>query len=471
MLASDVLDRRGFLARVGAAAGLAGLGLGAVSARAATGKGSATISMEVNGTYPVVPLTKESLSIAVMQTRVRPVDAKNPEPGRRENLEHMLDLIDNTQNYGPTKDLLQFHEFPITGFRFEWDRADVLRAAIELPGPESEALSKKARQYGCYIVFGSYVRDDAAWPNHILSITTMLGPDGQIVAKHWKARNIMGVFTAGRQPIELMTSTIYNCLDRYTEMYGPDEVIPVTRTPWGNFCTSSVQREPELFRAMTLKGGEVFLRTATGGFTPADIQACAMYNGVYATICNNSISPGNRGIWENAGGGGSAVYDARGEIIARAESGADGDFLAALRARLRQVCEQLPAEPVHEAPAPDAARRGAVPEGPEEQELEIAASGLRAVRGGDGATPGQFALAPLQEAARMDTRGHRVRHCSAYQAPTFGMLCHGSCGGSAAPFCSSSTEMLSGERTNAMRPSRGGRLIVTPCSISRRQAA
>jgi len=74
---------------------------------------------------------------------------------------------------------------------------------------------------------------------------------------------------------------------------------------------------------MTLKGGEIFLRTATGGFTPADIQACAMYNGVYATICNNSISPGNRGIWEDAGGGGSAVYDPRGEIIAKAQSGAE----------------------------------------------------------------------------------------------------------------------------------------------------
>jgi predicted amidohydrolase len=330
VLASDVLDRRDFLTRVGAAAGLAGLGLGAAPASAATGKGSATISMEANGTYPVVPLAKETLSIAVMQTRVRPVDAKNPEPGRRENLDHMLELIDNTQNYGPTKDVLQFHEFPITGFRFEWDRADVLRAAIELPGPESEALSKKAQQYGCYIVFGSYVRDDANWPNHILSITTILGPDGKIVAKHWKARNIMGVFTAGRQPIELMTSTIYNCLDRYTEMYGADEVVPVTRTPWGNFCTSSVQREPELFRAMTLKGGEVFLRTATGGFTPTDIQACAMYNGVYATICNNSISPGNRGIWEDAGGGGSAVYDPRGEIIAKAQSGAEQEVDATI---------------------------------------------------------------------------------------------------------------------------------------------
>ena len=322
-LASDVLDRRSFLARASAAAGLAGLGLASAPAQAATEQGSGAISMNGDGTYPTVPLTRETLSIAVMQTRVRPVDAKNPEPGRRENLEHMLELIDNVQTYGPAKDLLLFHEFPITGFRFEWDRADVLRAAIELPGQESETLAKKARQYGCYIVFGSYVRDDRDWPNHILSITTILAPDGSIAAKHWKARNIMGVFTAGRQPIELMTSTIYNCLDRYTEMYGADEVIPVTRTPWGNFCTSSVQREPELFRAMAMKGGEVFLRTATGGYTPTDVQACAMYNGVYAAICNNAISPGNKGIWENAGGGGSAIYDPRGEIMAKAESGAE----------------------------------------------------------------------------------------------------------------------------------------------------
>jgi predicted amidohydrolase len=322
-LASDVLDRRDFLARVGAAAGLAGLGLASGPARAAAEKASDALAMNSDGTYPVVPLTKEALGIAVMQTRVRPVDAKNPEPGRRENLEHMVEVIDNVQNYGPTKDLLFFHEFPITGFRFEWERADVLRAAIELPGPESEVLAKKAQQYGCYIVFGSYVRDDKDWPNHILSITTILSPEGKIVAKHWKARNIMGVFTAGRTPIELMTSTIYNCLDRYTEMYGADAVIPVTRTPWGNFCTSSVQREPELFRAMALKGGELFLRTATGGFTPTDIQACAMYNGVHVAICNNAISPGNKGIWENAGGGGSAVYDPRGEIMARAESGAE----------------------------------------------------------------------------------------------------------------------------------------------------
>jgi NhaB family Na+:H+ antiporter len=42
------------------------------------------------------------------------------------------------------------------------------------------------------------------------------------------------------------------------------------------------------------------------------------------------------------------------------------------------------------------------------------------------------------------------------------MEAQGSRGGSAPPRCSSSIEMPSGERTKAMRPSRGGRLIVTP---------
>ena len=50
----------------------------------------------------------------------------------------------------------------------------------------------------------------------------------------------------------------------------------------------------------------------------------------------------------------------------------------------------------------------------------------------------------------------------AYQLPVFGIDFQGSAGGRAPPFCRSSMEMLSGERTKAMRPSRGGRLMVTP---------
>ena len=58
-----------------------------------------------------------------------------------------------------------------------------------------------------------------------------------------------------------------------------------------------------------------------------------------------------------------------------------------------------------------------------------------------------------------------------YQCPVFGIDFQGSLGGSAAPFCNSSIECLSGERTNAMVPSRGGRLMVTPAFISRSHTA
>ena len=54
---------------------------------------------------------------------------------------------------------------------------------------------------------------------------------GEIVDRHWKARNLKGFF-GGRK--ELFTTTIYDVLDRYVEMYGPDAVLPVTRTPPGS---------------------------------------------------------------------------------------------------------------------------------------------------------------------------------------------------------------------------------------------
>src|SRR5262249_30098664 len=55
--------------------------------------------------------------------------------------------------------------------------------------------------------------------------------------------------------------------------------------------------------------------------------------------------------------------------------------------------------------------------------------------------------------------------------PVFGIDFHGSWGGSGAPFCRSSTDCRSGERTKAITPSRGGRLMVTPAFISRSQVA
>ena len=58
-----------------------------------------------------------------------------------------------------------------------------------------------------------------------------------------------------------------------------------------------------------------------------------------------------------------------------------------------------------------------------------------------------------------------VKRMGGVDAIVRAMLAHGSALGSGSPIWSSSIEMLSGDRTNAIRPSRGGRLITTPLSI------
>ncbi|MCL4790814.1 MAG: hypothetical protein KJ040_02045 [Gammaproteobacteria bacterium] len=310
-----IRNRRRFLQATALAstAGLLPAALLPSGARAAMGRGG-PLEMPNDGTYKVVPLRKSAIRLGVVQSRVRSVRYDQRKKDLAANLAHMIEMIDNAFHFSAGADILFFHEFPLTGFN-TWTRAELLDLSIEIPGAETQAIGRKAKEYGCYIVFGSYVRD-RDWPNHVLSITTIIGPDGNIVDKHWKARNIKGVFPG----VELFTTTIYDAMDEYVEMYGADALLPVTRTPYGNIATSSVQREPELFRAFAMKGAEIILRTATGGFPPWDIQATAGYNQVYVAVCNNAVSPDNPGFYEDAGSGGSAIYDPRGEILAEANT-------------------------------------------------------------------------------------------------------------------------------------------------------
>ena len=316
------MNRRDLLGR--------GLGLGAGAAVASaidwtafaspaaanTGGHGGPLQMESDGSYATVPLAKPTISIAVAQTRVVPVELDDIEGSRRANVQHMCDVIDIANGFSGAKDLIAFHEFPITGYRHVWNLEDARRIAIEIPGPETEMLSQKAREYGTWLVFGSYVRDPD-WPTRLLSITTIIDDKGDIVAKDWKARNLKGFFPGGR---ELFTTTIYDVLDEYVERYGWDNVIPIIRTPLGNLYTSSSQLEPELFRAAAMKGAEIMLRTATGNYNETDIRAVSMYNRVYSTIANNSASPENAYYLADSEPGHAGIVGPDGEFFERSET-------------------------------------------------------------------------------------------------------------------------------------------------------
>jgi predicted amidohydrolase len=185
-------------------------------------------------------------------------------------------------------DLLLFHEFPITGFS-EWTREQHYRLALEVPGPETELVAQRAKKYNCYIIFGTYAKDEKNWPGHILHLMVMAKPDGSIVT-HWKQRNVRGMFPGGEQ----YTSVIYDVYDRFVEMYGIDAVIPVERTDIGNIAMSAVQFEPELFRCMAFKGAELICRVATGGFEFDDMRLTSYHNSLYTLIANNCVNTGER---------------------------------------------------------------------------------------------------------------------------------------------------------------------------------
>jgi predicted amidohydrolase len=263
-----------------------------------------------DGTYAVEDLRRDMILASVVQTRVNGVNGDNPEPDIRRNLDYMLECIDIAQSNGPPNDLLLFHEFPICGFS-SWTREQHYRLALEIPGPETEEITKRCKKYNCYVVFGTYAKDPD-WPEHILHLMVMVGPEG-VVAKHWKQRNVRGMFPGSEQ----YTSVIYDVFDQFVEMYGQDAVIPIARTDIGNIAMSAVQFEPELFRCFALKGAEIICRVATGGFEYDDMRLTSYHNSLYTMICNNSVTTGGRnpGYFDDeayGGSGRSAIFGPRG---------------------------------------------------------------------------------------------------------------------------------------------------------------
>ena len=332
------LSRHGRMSRrdVIRAAGLAGVtgivGGGRAAAAAASEQAAPRkpspddISVSSDGSYATIPLLQPAISVSAIQSRVRAVDGRNPAPRLKENLAHVLDLIDDAQGvaeawgperqWGSAQDLICLHEFPIQGWN-PWTRQELLRVAIDLPGAESEAIGQRARRYHCYIAFGCYARDKD-WPDHVMSISTIVGPSGQIVSRQLKARNMLGVFG----DFSLFGTTVYDVLDRYVDLYGWDAVIPVARTDIGNICMTPVGNEPDLYRCMALKGAEIIIRTVTGGSNAADAADTARVNNVYCLGVGNSVSPDNIGFADSAGAadGGTVICDPRGRVLAQSEN-------------------------------------------------------------------------------------------------------------------------------------------------------
>jgi predicted amidohydrolase len=309
---SNSMTRRAALS--GGAATLAAGALGGISAPAeAADAPDNDISVAVDGKYETVPLRKDNLRVTAIQSEIRAADASNPRPIMQKNLNLMLDLLDSANGFPGHQDLVCFHEQPIMGWN-PWNRKEALKVAIEIPGEETEALGKKAKEYGCYIAFGTYARN-ADWPDHLLLIGVLIGPDGNVAAQHWKQHNVRLSPTW-----TMFTTSAYDVLPRYIEMYGADAVLPVARTDIGNLSLLTSPYDPDIHRAISLKGNEITVRFSSGGFSETDSRSGSFFNGNYTITINQSLSPNNKGFPDYSGSGGTSIYGPRGKELAIAKT-------------------------------------------------------------------------------------------------------------------------------------------------------
>ncbi len=274
--------------------------------------------------YEVVPLRFEEITVACVQARIKRVDPENPAPILEENVDHICWLIDLAERMSQVH-LLGFCEFTIQGTCLgQWDRENYLRTAIELPGPETERIGKKAKEYDCYIALQAMTKEEE-WPGHFFNTSFIIGPSGDVIHKHWKAHRDPGM-------LEYAT-TVHDVLDEFVARYGWDAVWPIARTDIGNIATfvCSEGFVPETARVFCLTGAEILCRLTEGGNRHSSValigdqrlvmQAYCMQNGVYGMYCDTALLVNSEPYsTEDLGCGGSRIFNEVGRQIAEATS-------------------------------------------------------------------------------------------------------------------------------------------------------
>ena len=178
--------------------------------------------------------------------------------------------------------LVVLPEYFLTGFpmgdSFEsW--AD--KAALEINGPEYEALGKIAQDCKIYLSGNAY-EVDPNFPDIYFQVSFAIDPSGDVVLRY-------------RRLISMYSPSPYDYLDKYLDIYGEDSLFPVLDTEIGRIAAIASEEilYPELARCLALKGAEVFLHSssevASPLLTPKAIakRARALENLAYVVSANS----------------------------------------------------------------------------------------------------------------------------------------------------------------------------------------
>ena len=227
------------------------------------------------------------------------VTGKDPAAQRMENVLHDCELIDKYYQGtahrlgGLVPRLCVFPESFIHGFGPGWVRDFKLsmeQLAITIPGPEIDALAKKAVEYNMFIA-GAAFEILPEYPTRFFNTGFIIDPKGEVILKYRKINSSNNDFEISSSP--------HDVLDTYGD--DPKKLFPVVDTEIGSLAVYICYDGtfPEVARCLALNGAEVFCRPnnwAYGTVEATDLMRMhnimrAFENTAYVVTCNWGKSP------------------------------------------------------------------------------------------------------------------------------------------------------------------------------------
>ena len=214
---------------------------------------------------------------------------------------------------GPDVRLVVLPEYFLTGFPFGETAAVWLdKAAIDMAGPEYEALGGIAREANIFLAGNAYERD-GHFPGLYFQTSFILDPSGALILRY-------------RRLVSLFAPSPYDVYDRYVGIYGVDALFPVVDTEIGRLAAIASEEilYPEIARAHAIRGAELFVHSSSevGSVLPSQKNIAKLaraFENLTYVVSANSAGIENIAIPKSSTDGGSKVIDYKGTILA--ESG------------------------------------------------------------------------------------------------------------------------------------------------------
>ncbi len=219
--------------------------------------------------------------------------------------------------------LIAIPEGALQGFNDEVmdvDHADFANTcAIDIPGPETDALGELAKEYGVYIMAQAKAKH-AKFKDRFFNVGFIIDDQGDIILQHHKVVTLL--------PVE-HSMTPHDVYDWWVEEYGDglDAFFPVADTPLGRLAIMMANEGsyPENARALAMNGAEVVYRAAiphpaaANDYFEIQNRARALDNNMFIVAPNMGtyyLQPDSETPIDTFGGA-SMIVNYRGQIVGK----------------------------------------------------------------------------------------------------------------------------------------------------------